>query len=699
MNTGTPLQRPVLTRSPHVARDYNRKLQEQRAQRLVEKYRGRMDGSLTTRTMAATLTSLLKQTHIDDHDEILKSADSALKQSKGDLETQHVRVVALLKLDRFEDAIKALNAGGEKLKQQASLEYAYALYKTGKAKEAAEIAAKGAQRGYSHIEAQSRYRTEDFARAAELYKQLGASVEEDTEADLKVNASAVDALLEWSGRGELVRKKKPAREDLEAFETAYNAACGSIARGELGQGEVLLKRARDLCNAVEDMSDEDKEAEMLPIMVQQIYVLTRLGRLEEAEKLAHGVDAKSLPDASSRHIAQVNSIAASASLNNPYLAQRILSADLESLKPDYPFDFQTAILKQNQSAVDLQSMKFGGTASSTQASIAKQSGPTLDANINSLSAVNAAAHAKNQTGKEALKLILPLLEKRPDDVGLILTVVQLYVLTGNASSATTLLESFLSRLEQSGSNDIRYAPGMTGTIVSLYTTQNRLDQSRAEYAKAATFWRRKTKDQPSTSAGVTHFLKAAGSSLLESQDSSHQELARSIFQDLHAQDSSDRYSAAGLLATASPSDKDLDTSSLQPIDRLISGIDASALENAGIATLPKPATTTTLKRSADSDAQKPKKKKKLPASKQPKDFDPNKTPDPERWLPLRDRSTYRPKGKKGKARQAMFSQGAVATENENSRPGTPGGEVVKGKGGGGGGAGQGKKKKGKGNKW
>ena len=41
-----------------------------------------------------------------------------------------------------------------------------------------------------------------------------------------------------------MQKKKPGREDLEAFETAYNAACGSISRGEFGQGEVLLKRAR-----------------------------------------------------------------------------------------------------------------------------------------------------------------------------------------------------------------------------------------------------------------------------------------------------------------------------------------------------------------------------------------------------------------------------------------------------------------------
>ena len=39
-------------------------------------------------------------------------------------------------------------------------------------------------------------------------------------------------------------KAKATREDLEAFETAYNAGCVCIARGELGQAEFLLKRAR-----------------------------------------------------------------------------------------------------------------------------------------------------------------------------------------------------------------------------------------------------------------------------------------------------------------------------------------------------------------------------------------------------------------------------------------------------------------------
>lgn len=67
---------------------------------------------------------------------------------------------------------------------------------------------------------------------------------ENEDVDLRINNGAVDAQLEWANMGHLVKNKKPGREDLAAFETAYNAACGSIARGELGQAEVLLKRSK-----------------------------------------------------------------------------------------------------------------------------------------------------------------------------------------------------------------------------------------------------------------------------------------------------------------------------------------------------------------------------------------------------------------------------------------------------------------------
>lgn len=45
----------------------------------------------------------------------------------------------------------------------------------------------------------------------------------------------------------------------------------------------------DLCIAVDDLTDQEKTAELLPISVQQLYVVSRLGKTEEAEKLASDI--------------------------------------------------------------------------------------------------------------------------------------------------------------------------------------------------------------------------------------------------------------------------------------------------------------------------------------------------------------------------------------------------------------------------
>jgi signal recognition particle subunit SRP72 len=645
-----------------------------------------------------SLSSLLKQTSIDDDEQVLRAADAALKSSPSDLDAQYVKLIALLKLDRYDAALKTLNAGGEKLKERSTLEHAYALYKSGNPKAAVDLAQKGTHRGSKHVEAQARYRSEDFAGAAALYKELARTPDEDAIADLRINSGAVDAQLEWAGQGHLVQKKKPEREDLDAFETAYNAACGSIARGELAQGEVLLKRASGICSSLEDMSEEEKQAELLPIIVQQVYVLSRLGRTEEAEELAKTASGKAIPDPVTQYIAQVNGIATTSDIN-PYLAQRLVSNDLETFRPDYPFQFQSAVLERNRYASGLQALKYDGTAKSTNHYLDKASHPTTDVILNSkhsISVVNAAAHARGRTGKEALKHILPVLRARPTDIGLLLTIVQLYVLTGNPASATSLLATSLDRLEKlSGADqDARFAPGLVAAAVSLYIIQGRKGSAHQELAKAASYWRSKSKHRPT---GYIHLFKTAGSALLHSQTPEHLQLAKDIFDELHTQAPEDRYAAAGIIAASPDTASSQEIASLTPIDRLIGKIDAEALENAGVAQ-PLSASGVPSSRKRPAEDTKPKKAKKIRKNKLPRDYDPNKKPDPERWLPLRDRSSYRPKGKKAKARQALFSQGAVATDNESSRPATPGADVVQQKLKAGGGA-QNKKKKGKGGKW
>jgi signal recognition particle subunit SRP72 len=104
-----------------------------------------------------SLSALLAQASLDDHDEVLKAANASIKKSKSDLEAHHVKAIALLHLDRYEDALEVLEQAPG-LQEKAAFEYAYALYKTGNAAKAVGIAeAEGpdAGRGMKHMLAQA----------------------------------------------------------------------------------------------------------------------------------------------------------------------------------------------------------------------------------------------------------------------------------------------------------------------------------------------------------------------------------------------------------------------------------------------------------------------------------------------------------------------------------------------------------------
>lgn len=103
-----------------------------------------------------SLSSLLSRASIDDHEEVLRSCDAALAKSRSDIQAQHVKVVALLKLDRYEDCLRVFEEGGDILKKKAALEYGYALYKTGQPEIAIDVVSSLAgDRGARHLEAQA----------------------------------------------------------------------------------------------------------------------------------------------------------------------------------------------------------------------------------------------------------------------------------------------------------------------------------------------------------------------------------------------------------------------------------------------------------------------------------------------------------------------------------------------------------------
>lgn len=374
----------------------------------------------------------------------------------------------------------------------------------------------------------------------------------------------------------------------------------------------------------------------------------------------------SIPELSTKRVARNNIVLAQQTAFNPYILYKSLHETPEAVDNDRLFEFQDNALTGNSHAADLLVQKYDGMIRSTAKGLSKRSCPSTEASTNLLSVYNAAGHAEGQTGSKALKQILPLLERRSKDIGLLLTAVQLYVESGNTTSAITAVERSLRDLEDSiaeEDQDARFNPGLLSVLVSLYQTEGRKLQIRSTLAQAASYWRNK-------SEAPTSLLRAAAKSLLYSDSPSDLATAGDLFKSLYQKDSSDRISTAGYVAsqaTLDYSQVESHIDHLPAISDLVADVDISALESAGIVSSASSAAAAAAlagarkRRAADKEGRATKRIRK---SRMPKDYDPAKKPDPERWLPLRDRSSYRPKGRKGKQRAAERTQGGPVSEKQ-----------------------------------
>lgn len=345
------------------------------------------------------------------------------------------------------------------------------------------------------------------------------------------------------------------------------------------------------------------------------------------------------------------------------------------------FKHQEVGVLRNKAAIDLQCYKRRAVKNRTAHLIKEDPSPSTNLEKVTLGYLNAAAKARSQADNEALAKILETLEKRPYDVGLLLTVIHFYVQAKKYDSAIDVLQKFFRYIEETGESkheDVRYAPGLVALAVALYRTQHRKRDIRAELGRAAAYWQSIPKNSSTT------LLREAGVELLHSSKPSDLSTAGAAFERLVSQDPDDKIAHAGLIASFATTDYvkvEPHLSSLDSIEKLTAGVDVSALLEAGVPAFPAPATPSPAKKKrkvedsetpADGTATKSNvaqpsssEKKKTKKPRLGKNYDPNVKPDPERWLPVRDRSNYRPKGKKGKKKVAESTQGGFsANDNE-----------------------------------
>lgn len=350
----------------------------------------------------------------------------------------------------------------------------------------------------------------------------------------------------------------------------------------------------------------------------------------------------------------INSSILTSDDTSPFLLERKVARLLATGNSAKLFGHQEALLNRLTHVLRLQCQKFSGVEKGTAEAISK-TGPSVVPSDTHLGVLNVAAATQMSSGKSTLGKCRELVDKRPLDVGLALTAVQLAVREASLSAASSITQTLLDALERVNgpeSRKLRYAPGLVALSVALNRAQGKTGPAMTELSEVAAH------ASDPRGALSQSLLRQTGLELIKSHKINEVRLASTAFRSVLSRSPDDDLAAAGLVASSGMLGDAAAALSgkLSPVEDLVTGIDVEALLGCGVV---GSSSATQLKRKSADEPQRPAKKRRR---RVPKDVESGNEPDPERWLPLMDRSSYKPKGKKGKKKAAESTQGGVVKE-------------------------------------
>uniref|UniRef100_A0A8C5L181 Signal recognition particle subunit SRP72 n=1 Tax=Jaculus jaculus TaxID=51337 RepID=A0A8C5L181_JACJA len=265
--------------------------------------------------------------------------------------------------------------------------------------------------------------------------------------------------------------------------------------------------------------------------------------------------------------------------------------------------------------------------------------------------IQAAQLCREKQHAKAIELLQEFADQHPENAAEIkLTMAQLKISQGNISKACLILRSI---------EELKHKPGMVSALVTMYSHEEDIDSAIEVFTQAIQWYQ---SHQPKSPAHLSLIREAANFKLKYGRKKE----AISDLEQLWKQNPKDIHTLAQLISAYSlvdPEKAKALSKHLPSSDSMSLKVDVDALENSPGATYVrkkggKVTGDSQPKEQGQGDLKKKKKKKK---GKLPKNYDPKVTPDPERWLPMRERSYYRGR-KKGKKKDQIGkgTQGAAA---------------------------------------
>ncbi|KAM9457080.1 signal recognition particle subunit SRP72 [Clarias gariepinus] len=582
-----------------------------------------------------------------DFTRALKAINKILHENKDDVTALCCKIVCLIQTGGFKEALNVINTHTKSLtSDMIGFEKAYCEYRLNRVESALKTIEGISEQTdkLKELYGQVLYRLERYTECEAVYKDLIRNSQDEYEEERKTNLAAVQAARStW---------EKAIPEDLglpeSTYELCYNSACKLIGRGHLSQAMKKLQKAEELCRISlsedSDMTEEDIDAELAVIHSQMAYIMQLQGRTEDALQLYNQVVKLKPSDVGLLAVTANNIITINKDQNvfDSKKKVKLMSAEgVEyklSKKQLQAIEFNKALLAMYTNQAD-QCRKF---LTNLQSHNPGHPQPVL---------IQVAQLCREKQHSKAVELLQSFSEKHPESASRIkLTMAQLYLTQGHVTKACDILRSI---------EDFKHKQGMVSALVTMYTHEEDIDSAIDVFTQAIQYYQSK---QPGSRVHLSLVREAANFKLRYGRKKE----CISDLEQLWKQNPKDVHTLAQLISACSLVDQDKAkalSKHLPSPDTMSFNINVDELENSHGATNVRKKAAKVVgenppKQQGQVDIKKKKKKKK---GKLPKNCDPKSTPDPERWLPMRERSYYRGR-KKGKKKEQVGrgTQGATA---------------------------------------
>lgn len=583
----------------------------------------------------------------------LNVANKILKASRQDETAFQCKVVCLIHQSQFQIALKEI-VNNPNLASGLSFEKAYCQYRLNKIPEALATIRNVSEPSPKLLEllGQVLYRLEQYDECLDVYKSLIKNTSDDYEEERQTNLSAVIAGLKlWDNKDV---------EDLglkdDTNELSYNRACLLIGQGNYPEALSQLARAEELCREMME-EDDDVDAELGLIRVQRAYVLQLQGRNEEALKLYNQVVKARPSDIGLMAVASANIISLNKDQNVFDSKKKVKSMMVQGLDNKLTRD-QKSLMAFNRFLLLLYTNQFEQCRKVLASLKTEYYGEEM------MCLLKASLLCRQKQIPKAIEIMQEYVNSH-DNVGLPiqLTVAQLFLLQGNIGKACEVLQSL---------NSSQYKPGIVSTLVALYTGMEDGESAIGVLDKAVEWY----KEHGGLQSELNILLRENTAFKLKTGQS---QAATSMLEDLRRSNPGDIKTLAQLISAYSKFDpkraQEL-SRELPSVAQLSVDVDVDVLENT-----PLTLSTRQLRKAGKGDAEKmgavaspeemKKKRKRKRKPQLPKNFDASIAPDPERWLPMRERTYFKGKRRRDKkGGVGKGTQGATsgAAEMDASKP-------------------------------